>query len=449
MRLMPILTAILVAGFLYLLVQERESLLAFAQADAADAAAAAEVETLADEAAMVRVVAAHSTARVIDSAVVMRGQTEAARQVEVRAETSGQVISDPLRKGAFVEAGDVLCELDPGTRQSSLEEAEGALASARARLPEARAGVPSAEARRAEAEARVAEAQSALASARARLNEAEINANAATRLGEGGFASDTRVANAEAALESARAGITSAEAAVESARAGVIAAAAGVESAQAQVESAQAGIQSAQAGVAAATRELERLTITAPFGGALETDTAELGTLLQPGTPCATIIQLDPIKLVGFVPETDVAKVRLGAMAGARLASGQEVRGEVTFLSRSADPTTRTFRVEVEVPNPDLEIRDGQTAEILVAAEGQPAHLVPQSALTLNDDGDLGVRTLDASNRTGFMSVTPIRDTTSGIWVTGLPDSVDIVVVGQEYVTDGVEVIPTYRESDG
>ena len=44
----------------------------------------------------------------------------------------------------------------------------------------------------------------------------------------------------------------------------------------------------------------------APFAGLLETDTAELGALLQTGSPCATIIQLDPIKFVGFVPEAEL-----------------------------------------------------------------------------------------------------------------------------------------------
>ena len=74
------------------------------------------------------------------------------------------------------------------------------------------------------------------------------------------------------------------------------------------------------------------------------------------GDPCATILQLDPIKLVGFVPEADVGRVTVGAPAGARLVEGGTVSGKVTFVSRSADETTRTFRVEIEVPNADLAI---------------------------------------------------------------------------------------------
>jgi multidrug efflux system membrane fusion protein len=123
-----------------------------------------------------------------------------------------------------------------------------------------------------------------------------------------------------------------------------------------------------------------------------------------------------------------------------------QVNGQVTFLSRSADPTTRTFRVEIEVPNPDLALRDGQTAEILIAAEGERAHLLPASALTLNDEGTLGIRVVGEASAVEFMPVTMLRDTPEGVWLAGLPDAVDVIVVGQEYVTQGVTVAPTFRE---
>ena len=192
---------------------------------------------------------------------------------------------------------------------------------------------------------------------------------------------------------------------------------------------------------------LENLEIRAPFGGILETDAAELGALLQPGSLCATIIQLDPIKLVAFVPETEVVRVKVGAPAQATLATGQaDVTGTVSFLSRSADEMTRTFRVEIEVANPDQAISDGQTAEILISGDGAKAHLLPQSALTLNDQGVLGVRSIDADAIVQFHPVQLLRDTPSGVWVGGLEDSLDVIVFGQEYVDAGVKVAPTYRE---
>jgi multidrug efflux system membrane fusion protein len=424
MRLFPVLTAIVVAAVLYLAVFERDRLLELAgrtptENEAAtlagavdgDGANAEEPPALAAEAAAanrVSVVAFESGARRIDDAVIVRGRTEAAREVDVMAETSGRIVSDPLRKGAFVEEGELLCSIAPGTRPATLAEARARLAEARARIPEA--------------EARLEEAQ-------ARLEEAQINDRAASRLGEDGFASETRVAAARAALSSARAQL-------ETARTGL--------------ESARSGVQSAAAAVGAAETEMERLTITAPFSGLLETDAAELGALMQPGAHCATVIQLDPIKLVGFIPETDVDKVAVGARAAARLISGREIGGEVTFLSRSADPQTRTFRVEVEVPNPDLAIRDGQTVEIAIEADGASAHLIPASALTLDDAGNLGLRTVVADPERGeiaqFVPVQVVRDTARGVFVSGLPEVARVIVVGQEYVRDGVPVDVTLRQ---
>lgn len=415
MRLIPVLTAILVTVFLFLIVVERDRLLDLASGgsepavpgesaapDTPEPAQATSGRT--DDPSLVRVVAMHSTARLIDSAVVLRGQTEADRQVQMRAETTARVISQPLRRGTKITSGDELCRLEPGTREAILAEAKARLAEATARIPSA---------------------QAAQIEASARLEEALINDNAARKLSEGGFASTTRVASAAAAVKAAEAG-------VQSARSGL--------------ESSIAGIESAEALVAAAEREIERLSIKAPFDGLLEDDTAEIGTLMQPGGVCATVIRLDPIKVVGFVPETEVNRVGLGAMAGARLTTGQQVSGQVTFLSRSADPLTRTFRVEIAVANTDLSIRDGQTAEIIIAADGASAHLIPQSALTLNDEGILGVRLVDENENVLFKPVDLLRDTPDGIWVEGLPEKADIIVIGQEYVEEGVRVLPVFEE---
>ena len=426
MRFVSLILAIIVGvGFGYWIFDRDGFKALFSGPPGASAAAQSDdtpevqVEEDVDPNALIKVVARRSIAREIDSAVILRGQTEAARQVDVRAETSSTVLSPPLRKGTFVEENELMCQLDPGTRNASLAES-------RAQLAEAVAGKTEAESRVPEAEARVIEAQ-------ARIDEALINQNAAQRLSEGGFAAETRVKNADAALASARAQYEASLASVSAAKAGL--------------QAADARIESAVASVATAEKELDRLDIRAPFAGLLESDTAELGALLQAGSLCATVIQLDPIKLVAFVPETEVNRVVVGADAGARLAAGgQQVRGKVTFLSRAADPTTRTFRVEIEVANADLEIRDGQTAEIAISAAGATAHLLPSSALTLNEEGQLGLRTVDDNGVVAFNQVSVVRDTVEGIWLTGLPEQVNVIVVGQEYVTAGVTVAPTYQE---
>ncbi len=242
-----------------------------------------------------------------------------------------------------------------------------------------------------------------LAEAEARLLEAEANDRASAALAERGFAAETTAIARRAAL------------------------------------------QSAQALVEQATIEISRLEIRAPFDGVLESDTAEIGSLLQPGSSCATLIDIDPIRLVGFVSEGSVEQVRVGASVVGNLVTGEVVHGRVSHVAQSADPATRTFRIETEAPNADREIRSGISTTIVIALEGNVGHLLPLSALTLDDQGRLGIRTAVDGNAT-FLPVTIIRDDARGAWVTGLPDEVDVIVVGQDFVTEGQSVALTYRE---
>ncbi len=361
MRIFPLVTALTVMAVMYLMIMERDAVFRFAGVSAAETELTEEAEE--PEAPRVRVVGLRSVAEPVPSSVVLRGRTEAMRQVEVRSETSGLVVSDPIRRGASVSAGDPLCEVAPGVRKAALDEAQ------------------------------------------AQLAEAEIALRAAEGLSEGGFASETRVANARAARLSA------------------------------------------QAAVDRAVEEVARLVMHAPFDGMLETDTAELGSLLQPGGLCATLIQLDPIKLVGFATEAQVDSLELDAPAGARLASGREVMGTVSFISRSADPETRTFRVEVTIPNPDGRIRDGQSADILISGQSAEGHLIPGSALTLNDAGELGLRLVDDEGLVSFAPAQVMRDTAEGMWLTGLPDEIGAIIIGQEFTREGAHVNVTWRDS--
>lgn len=354
MKLTHLLTAAAVMVVLYLWVGTPID----AQQSQAQVGAAAGAEAAAPA---VKVVAYRSQAQPVEGAVLMRGRTEAHRFVELRAETPGLVVSEPLRAGARVSAGEVLCQLDPGEREARLAEAE------------------------------------------ARLAQAQADADAAEALVTRGItAENTAIAR-------------------------------------------RAALQAAQAAVRAAEIDMDRLTLEAPFDGVLESDAAEIGSLLRIGDECARIIALDPIKLVGFVSEAEIDQLGFGQTAFARLVSGRELAGSISFISRSADETTRTFRVEITAQNPRGEVRDGLTAEIFVPLAGGEAHLAPQNALTLDDAGRLGVR-LVVDGRARFAPVDILRETREGLWLGGLPAQADIIFVGQEYVADGRAVEATLEE---
>lgn len=294
----------------------------------------------------------------------VRGRTQAFRHVEVRAEEAGRIISEPVARGARVDAGDLLCEIAVDDRESNLAEAK------------------------------------------ARQEQAEFEYAAAQNLQDRGLQSDVIVAQLRAALESAKAGVARAELA------------------------------------------LARTKIVAPFAGAVETRTVELGDLLNVGATCASVIDDSPMLLVGLVPEQDIGSLSLGADVTAELLTGQRIAGKVSFLARAADSISRSYRIEVEVDPAFQNIRQGITAEILVDSAEIQAHMVPSSALTLDDNGLIGVKALGPNNIVEFHNVEIVGDNTNamnpGVWVTGLSGTVNLVTLGQEVVFPGQQVESNY-----
>lgn len=208
------------------------------------------------------------------------------------------------------------------------------------------------------------------------------------------------------------------------------------------LSSAKAAVSAAQAGLDNARAELERTEVVAKVAGVVQDPMAVAGAMLGQGQPCATIVQLDPMVFVGQVPEARIGLAKTGLAATITTVTGQESEGKVTFISSTADAATRSFPVEIEMANADFAIRDGITATATVNMGSAPAHLLPQSVLTLNPEGVLGVSTV-VDGAVKFMPVTIASDTREGVWVLGLPASVDVITVGQEYVSDGQPVDAT------
>lgn len=203
-------------------------------------------------------------------------------------------------------------------------------------------------------------------------------------------------------------------------------------------------LESARAEVAEADLALRRIRIVAPFDGIVETRTVEIGDFLNIGTVCASVLDDDPMLLVGLVPEQDVGRIAIGADVNAELISGEIITGRVIYLARAADPSSRSYRIEVEVDPGQLGIRSGITTEMRVSASRISAHLIPPSALTLDDSGLLGVKTIDSRNIVAFRNVEIVGDNTSllnpGVWVTGLEGEVNLITIGQEIVFPGQSV---------
>ncbi len=301
--------------------------------------------------------------------VTIRGRTKAKAVVAAAAETSGTIEQVLVEKGQHVAIGDLLCKLDPSTRQDAVNQAEASLIQAKAGL---------------------AQAQSSYDSTMALIKKGLAPANSTEQI--------------KSALAAAK-----------------------------------AGVQASETGLANAKAELDRTEIRAKTAGIVQSPIASQGAMLAAGAPCATIAELDPILFTGNVPEARIALARTGLDAEVTTVSGAKAKGKVSFVSAIADNATRSFPIEIEMPNPGDKILDGLTAEAKVNLGTIPAHLIPQSVLTLDDNGTLGVRAVD-KGVVDFYPVTIVSDTQQGDWVTGLPPKVDIITIGQEFVSAGQKV---------
>jgi multidrug efflux system membrane fusion protein len=202
---------------------------------------------------------------------------------------------------------------------------------------------------------------------------------------------------------------------------------------------AMAALESARAGERTQEIELENTRIRAPFSGFIDDRYVNTGDYMRVGDKCELVIAPEPFLAVGSVSEQDVGKLKIGAPANATLVTGETVQGSVYFVASKADNTTRAFRVEIELPNPDARLRDGVSADIHIPVQQVEAMKISPGILVLNDNGIVGVRTVE-NGIVHFKQVNIVSDGPDGMWVTGLPNGTTVITVGQEFVAEGSHV---------
>ncbi|MDJ0627551.1 MAG: efflux RND transporter periplasmic adaptor subunit [Rhodobacter sp.] len=209
-----------------------------------------------------------------------------------------------------------------------------------------------------------------------------------------------------------------------------------------RVATLRAAFAAAEAGVAAAEQAVADTVLRAPFDGRLEDLWIDPGEFVPAGKAVARVVDRDPLTVRARIPQQSLHRIRTGQEAMIAFITGQIRKGVVSFVGANADPETRTFALEVEVENKEGEIPAGVSAEIRIPTGEAVAHFVSPAILALNETGVLGLKTVDKENRVAFYEVAILRAETNGIWVSGLPDTAQIITVGQGFVRTGEVVDP-------
>ena len=338
------------------------------------------------------------------------GVTQPKAIITLSAEIGGTARKVPAVEGRQVEAGDVLVVIDTSTLPARIDAAKAEIAAATTALDSA-----TAQSRGTYNEQRAA-AEANLEVARQRLEIAQ-------KLATQNFSAPVELAQLKANYENAR--MTLAQ--IDLAR-----------NLRSEVDIAQnrARLATAKSNLAVLRDQLAKSTIKAPAAGWLETMHLEQGEQIAAGAPAATILDMDELKIVVAVPQTNISEVGLGDPVNVNVAGAGMRKGAVTKIASISSTTTRTFDVEVTVPNPGRELRAGMTVEANIDVGFQPAFGMSPAHLSVAGDGSLTAKIDDG----GTVRVVPVELVRSGVeqvFVSGLADGATLLTFGQAFVNAG------------
>lgn len=217
------------------------------------------------------------------------------------------------------------------------------------------------------------------------------------------------------------------------------------------VQARLAEVQAARAELRAIELEIENTTLRSPIAGTVNRVISDVGAYVPMGGDVLEIVDNDPLVAVIRVQQAQVTSVRPAMAATVSFIGGDEVDGRVTFVSPLADASTRTFRVEVEVPNPQGAFPAGLSTEVTLVTRTVEAHHVSAALLRLDEQGLLGIYTVGDDDTVGFKPVNVVMADSSGIWITGLAPRERIITISQGGIAAGEAVIveetpPEYRQ---
>jgi RND family efflux transporter MFP subunit len=372
----------------------------------------------------------------IAAEVVAVGTIWPREKADVSAKVSAQIKKMALLKNKFVRAGEVVAVLESRDLQAQRAEAVAALNQARAEERSVVTGtIPKTN----------AEDQKALMDARAKVNNARATYERRRTLYEKGGISKKDLEASQLELTTATDELRLQEQTV-SLRARSLnpndRALAAAKTAEAQQH------------LATLDAQLSYATIRSPISGIVTDQYQYQGEFAAPGGKLVTIADVTSVIVKAPFSDTVASQMKTGDSVNVipTDTAAEEMKGQVTLLSRASDPTNRTVEVWVTLANGQGLLRANGAAEVKVFANSKTdAIVVPASAVTLEaSNADEGtVMVVDAQNVAHEKKVTVgIRTKDKIEIVAGVADGETVVIEGNFALPDGTKVEVSREEEN-
>lgn len=227
------------------------------------------------------------------------------------------------------------------------------------------------------------------------------------------------------------------------------------ENVRSQFNQARANLAQAEAALSQAREQLRRTRVATPFSGTVEDHLVEIGEQVMPGTPVARVMNTSRVRVVAGVPERYAADIAVGTpvTVNFRAYAGNEVRSEVSFVGRAINPDSRTFPIEIHLPNPAGTIKPQMVAEVYVTRQQiANALVVPRSAVIRDELGNSVFLVEEEGDRSIAVKTPVVLGSGYGgnVVITNLQAGDEVVVLGGANLTDGdrVQVMDQYTSPD-
>lgn len=213
-----------------------------------------------------------------------------------------------------------------------------------------------------------------------------------------------------------------------------------------RVTETRTALASAKTQLTSAQQALDNTIIRAPFPGRLSGLTLDEGEYVSTGSQIGEILDNDPLTIAIQVPQQALSRLKTGQAAEIEFITGEKRSGIVGFVGMNANAQTRTFLAEITVENADSALPAGLSAKVSIPTGAARAHFISPAILSLNTSGELGVKVVGEGDTVEFVSVSIVRAQRDGIWIAGLPETAQIITVGQGFVNGGEVVDPRVDE---